>query len=158
MAGPKQPIELVLAKGNKHLTKEEIESRRAKEVQPCTDGITPPTYLTAAQKRTFRKLAEQLMKIKIMGETDVDALARYVTAQSLYEATSKQLNEAMANSDDIFEIDQLSKIQDRYCKQAHTLAGALGLTISSRCKLEVPEPPKREKPNKFERFERKENA
>lgn len=158
MAGAKQPIELLIAKGNKHLTKEEIESRRATEVQPCTDGIAPPAYLTPAQKRTFKKLAEQLVKIRIMGETDVDALARYVTAQSLYEDVTKRLREAMADSDDIFEIDQLSKLQDRYCKQAHTLAGALGLTITSRCKLEVPEPPKRETPNKFERFEKKVNA
>lgn len=98
------------------------------------------------------------MKIRIMGETDVDALARYITAQSLYEDVTKRLREAMADSDDIFEIDQLPKLQDRYCKQAHTLAGALGLTITSRCKLEVPEPPKRETPNKFERFEKKVNA
>lgn len=28
MAGAKQPIELLIAKGNKHLTKEEIESRQ----------------------------------------------------------------------------------------------------------------------------------
>ena len=141
MAGAKQPIELLIAKGNKHLTKEEIESRRATEVQPCTDGIAPPAYLTPAQKRTFKKLAEQLVKIRIMGETDVDALARYITAQSLYEDVTKRLREAMADS-----------------KQAHTLAGALGLTITSRCKLEVPEPPKRETPNKFERFEKKVNA
>lgn len=158
MAGAKQPIELLIAKGNKHLTKEEIESRRATEVQPCTDGITPPAYLTPAQKRTFKKLSEQLVKIRIMGETDVDALARYITAQSLYEDVTNRLREAMADSDDIFEIDQLSKLQDRYCKQAHTLAGALGLTITSRCKLEAPEPPKREVQNKFERFEKKVNV
>ena len=36
MAGQRQPIELVLAKGNKHLTKAEIESRRNSEIGPLS--------------------------------------------------------------------------------------------------------------------------
>ena len=91
MAGQRQPIGLVQANGRKHLTKEEIRRRTAEEVQPCTDGIEAPGYLTATQKKQFNKIAGQLQKIKIMGETDVDALARYITAQSLYEAAVKEL-------------------------------------------------------------------
>lgn len=34
MAGQRQPIELVLAKGSKHLTKKEIEERKSSEVKP----------------------------------------------------------------------------------------------------------------------------
>ena len=93
MAGQRQPIGLVQANGRKHLTKEEIRKRTAEEVQPCTDGIEAPSYLTAAQKKQFDKIAGQLQKIKIMGETDVDALARYITAQSLYEAAVKELRQ-----------------------------------------------------------------
>jgi len=50
MAGQRQPIDLVIAKGKKNLTKAEIEERRSSEVQPCTDDITAPSYLTASQK------------------------------------------------------------------------------------------------------------
>ena len=93
MAGPREPIALVQAKGKKHLTKAEIAERQASEVQPCTDEIVAPSYLTAAQRKQFDKLAGQLQKIKIMGETDVDALARYITAQSFYEQAVKDLRD-----------------------------------------------------------------
>lgn len=152
MAGPRQPINLVLAKGKKHLTKDEIAARLAAEVQPRTDDMAAPGYLTAAQKKRFVKLAGQLQKIKIMGETDVDALARYVTAQTLYELTSKKMRTSMRTMDDPYELDQLSKLQDRYFKQADRAASALGLTISSRCRLVVPVKDAAPKANKFAGF------
>ena len=78
MAGQRQPIELVLAKGSKHLTKKEIEERKSSEVKPITDDISPPPYLsTKKQKEEFNKIANQLMKLEILGETtyiDNDAI------------------------------------------------------------------------------------
>ena len=66
MAKTRQPIDLVIAKGKKNLTKAEIAERRAAEVAPCADDLAPPSYLTAAEKKRFSKLADQLAKIKIM--------------------------------------------------------------------------------------------
>lgn len=165
MGKPREPIELIIQKGNKHLTKAEIEARRAGEVKPCTDDITAPSYLTAAQKKRFNLLAGQLKKINIMGETDVDTLARYVAAQSLYEQLTKELRALLKNPPDKKDEnyydrldiwakaqDNLAKQQDRYFKQAHTCASALGLTISARCKLEVPVKPETPKTNKFAKF------
>ena len=162
MAGARQPIELVLANGKKHLTKNEINERLSSEVKPCTDDIEAPTYLTAAEKKRFDKLAEQLQKIKIMGETDVETLARYVTAQSLYEQAVKDLRKAQKerpkDADALALIqwaellDKLDKRQDRYFKQAQTAASALGLTITSRCKLVVPVKEETPKGNKFAKF------
>lgn len=152
MAGQRQPTNLVLAKGKKHLTKDEIAARLAAEVQPRTDDIAAPAYLTATQKKEFNRLAGQLQKLNIMGETDVDALARYVTAQTLYELTSKKMRTAMRTMDDPYELDQLSKLQDRYFKQADRAASALGLTISSRCRLVVPVKDAAPKANKFAGF------
>lgn len=165
MAGPRQPIELIVANGKKHISKADIEARRELEVQPCTDNIEAPAYLTAAQKKRFDKLAGQLEKIKIMGETDIETLARYVTAQELYEQAVKDLRaarkqkpkEADAGQLAIWAalLDKLDKRIDRYFKQAHTAASALGLTISSRCKLVVPNTGEQDKPqNKFTRFRR----
>lgn len=90
MARPREPIDLIVAKGKKHLSESEVSERRASEVAPCADDLSPPSYLTAKQKAHFKKLAGQLDKIKIMGETDTETLARYVTAQSLYEQAVKE--------------------------------------------------------------------
>lgn len=162
MAGAKQPIELIIARGAKHLTRAEIEERRSSEVQPCTDGISAPSYLTAKQKKEFDKIAAQLQRIGIMGETDCDTLARYIVAQGFYEQAVKDLRQVQkdrpkdappeAIASWAMLLDQLDKRQDRYFKQAHAAASALGLTISSRCKLALPTEAEEPKQNKFAKF------
>lgn len=162
MARPREPIELVIAKGKKNLTKQEIETRRATEIRPSQDDIVAPSFLTAAQKKKFVKLAGQLQKIRIMGETDCEALARYIVAQDLYERAVKDLRSAQkqqpkdADISDMVAwaelLDKLDKRQDRYFKQANATARDLGLTISSRCKLQVPVKDEQPKVNKFAQF------
>lgn len=154
MAGRRQPIELVIAKGNKNLTKAEIEERRDREIKPITDNIIAPAYLTKKQKDEFNKIADQLKKLKIMGETDVDALARYIVANEFYINAVKQLRKSEVKNNP-FAFDKWAKIQERYFKQCRSSANDLGLSISSRCRLVVPEkkdPPKKE--NKFSKFEK----
>lgn len=155
MAGQRQPIELVIAKGNKHLTKAEIEARRNGEIGPLSGDITPPTYLTKKQKAEFNTIAGQLQELKIMGETDVDALARYVVANSLYIDTVKKLRRKEVRDNPLL-YEKWIGIQDKVFRQARVAAGDLGLTISSRCRLIVPEvnkPP--EKTNKFQKFQKR---
>ena len=167
MAGPRKPMLLNLANGGKNWTKDEIQERLSSEVQPVTDGIAAPSFLTAKQKKEFDRIAAQLQKLKIMGETDCDTLGRYIVAQELYAQAVKDLRAIRKlrpkDGDDpvlalenavawAAMLDKLDKRCDRYFKQATTAAAALGLTISSRCKLVVPvkeEPPKR---NKFAQF------
>ena len=162
MAGPRQPVQLIMAKGAKHLTKQEIKERMSAEVQPCTEGIAAPSYLTAKQRKQFDTIADQLVRIGIMGETDCDTLARYITAQGLYEQAVKDLRQIQkdrpkdATPEQLASwallLDTLDKRQDRYFKQAQTAAAALGLTISSRCKLAMPQSAEPPKANKFSRF------
>ena len=154
MAGQRLPIEIVESRGSKHLTKKEIESRRSSEVKPISDGVAPPDYLTANQKKTFSKISEQLKKLKIMGETDVDALARYVLANDFYIHAVRQMRKKEVKNDPI-AFEAWSKVQERYFKQCRSSANDLGLSITSRCKLVVPET-KAEAPkdNKFKRFEK----
>lgn len=154
MAGPRQPIELLKAKGSKHLTKAEIEYRENAEIKPITDDITPPTYLTKKQKDEFNRIATQLKKLKIMGETDVDTLARYITANDFYINAVKQMRTTAVKADP-FLFEKWSKIQDKYFKQCRASANDLGLSISSRCKLVVPEAKDTTpKENKFKKFEK----
>lgn len=171
MARPREPINLLEAKGKSHLTKAEIAERRASEPQLCTDGIKAPTYLTATQKKHFTLLASQLETIKIMGETDVDTLARYVVAETNYRAAVKaqrKLDKDEPKKDDPAYLEPADyyralelwyasqeaadKRQERYYKQASALARDLGLTISSRCKLVVPKSDDEPKVNKFAKF------
>ena len=155
MSGSRQPIELVIAKGAKHLTKAEIEERRASEIKPIIDNITPPSYLTKKQKTEFIKIADQLKKLKIMGETDVDALARYITANDFYINAVKKMQSSEVQDNPMF-FDKWSMIQERYFKQCRSSANDLGLSISSRCKLVVPEiNVEMPKENKFKKFEKR---
>ena len=155
MAGQRQPIELVLAKGNKHLTKAEIKERRKSEVKPLAGDIAPPVYLTKKQKAEFNSIAAKLKDLKIMGETDIDALARYVVANTFYIGAVKKLRSKEVREDpELFE--SWLKIQEKLFRQCRASANDLGLSISSRCKLVVPasdKPP--EKTNKFKKFEKR---
>lgn len=155
MAGQRQPIDLVIAKGNKHLTKAEIEERRKTEIRPLTDDIAPPAYLTKKQKAEFNKISAQLQELKIMSETDVDTLARYIVANTFYINAVKKLRSKEVRDDpELFE--SWLKIQEKMFRQCRSSANDLGLSISSRCKLVVPaadKPP--EKANKFKKFEKR---
>ena len=155
MAGQRLPIELVKARGSKHLTKAEIQEREAREIKPVTDDIIAPTYLTKKQKDEFYKLSGQLEKLKIMGETDVDALARYIIANDFYINAVKQMRKPEVKNDPLM-FEKWVNIQEKYFKQCRASANDLGLTISSRCKLVVPEI-KEEIPNenKFKKFEKR---
>lgn len=154
MAGQRLPIEVVEARGSKHLTKAEIRERRERELKPITDNIIAPTFLTKKQKNEFYKISEQLEKLKIMGETDVDALARYIVANEFYINTVKQLRKPEVKNDPL-AFEQWAKIQERYFKQCRASANDLGLSITSRCKLVVPKTDAdTPKENKFKKFEK----
>lgn len=166
MAGPRKPMLLNLANGGKNWTKEEIKERLDSEVQPVTDGIEAPSSLTAKQKKEFDRIAGQLQKLKVMGETDCDTLGRYVVAQELYIQAVKDLSvvqkQRPKGKDVVVEdlvawasmLEKLDKRVERYFKQATTAASALGLTISSRCKLVVPVKDDEPKVNKFKKFDK----
>ena len=166
MARPRQPIQLIVAKGKKNLTKKEIMDRLATEVAPCTEDLSPPKYLKATEKKRFAKIAEQLDKLGILGETDTETLARYVIAQGQYEKVTRELRTLLNASPKstspsyLEELDlwidrqeRLARLQNRYFTQAQTAASTLGLTISSRCKLIAPKVDDTPKVNKFKKFE-----
>lgn len=155
MAGQRLPLEVVKARGSKHLTKAEIAERESREIKPVADNIIAPAYLTKKQRDEFYKIAEQLKKLKILGETDVDALGRYIVANDFYINAVKQMRKPEVKNDPI-KFGAWAKIQERYFKQCRASANDLGLSISARCKLVVPET-KKETPreNKFKRFEKR---
>lgn len=155
MAGQRLPLAVVQARGSKHLTKAEIKERQEREIKPIADNIVAPDYLTKKQKDEFYKIADQLKKLKILGETDVDALSRYITARDMYVNAVKQMRKTEVKNDP-FLFEKWLNVQDKLFKQCRSSANDLGLSISSRCKLVVPEA-KTETPkeNKFTKFEKR---
>lgn len=154
MAGSRVPLEVLEARGSKHLTKAEKQKRQENEIKPIADNIIAPDYLSKKQKNEFYRISEQLEKLKIMGETDCDTLARYIVAQDFYVSAIKQMRKKEVKNDP-FKFEQWSKIQERYFKQCRATANDLGLSISSRCKLVVPKPnDEKPKENKFKKFEK----
>lgn len=155
MAGQRLPLEVVQARGSKHLTKAEIQERQEREIKPITDNIIAPAFLTKKQTDEFYRIADQLKKLKIMGETDVDALARYIVANEFYVNAVRQMRKKEVREDP-YKFEAWAKIQERYYKQCRSSANDLGLSISSRCKLVVPKT-KEEAPkeNKFKVFEKR---
>lgn len=151
MAGQRQPIELLVASGKKHLTKKEIEQRKLTQIKADSDNIVAPSYLNKFQKVKFKNIADELKEIGIISNLDCDCLARYLIAETLYLKMTEKLNSEEVQ-EDIFELDKIAGLQDKFFKQCRSLASDLGLTISSRCKLVIPK--KEEKPieNKFARF------
>ena len=132
MARPRQPVELLLYKGKKNLTKNEIENRQKSEVKVRCDNVEPPPYLsTKKQKDEFNKLAKELIEVGIFSNLDVDTLARFIIAKEQYIRVSKKLKSF----------------------QPWRQCGAdLGLNISSRCKLVVPKSEEKEEDPRDKRF------
>jgi P27 family predicted phage terminase small subunit len=149
----KQPVDLVLAKGKKHLTKEEIKERKSQELQVDLVNISTPEYLTSSQKREFEILSEKLQHIKIMTELDEETLARYIITNDEYKKIDKRLQRSINSKKfNIEKITEIQKVHDKLLKQVRGLASDLGLTITSRMKIVVPKSEEEPKENKFSKF------
>jgi len=149
MAGPRQPINLIVHNGKKHLTKKEIEERKSKEIQTNSDSIEPPSFLSNDDlKEAFNKYAFELKSIGIISNLDCGVLGRHVVYEHQWEKVTSNL---ITNEVDENYIEMV-KLQERLHKMAYQTANSLGLNISSRCKLAIPkteEKPKTEFEKKF---------
>lgn len=139
MARPREPVDLIKAKGRKHLTKAEYEERKSQEIEvPFTD-VKPPEYLSGEKQiEKFNQYAKMLLSIGIFTELDVDCLARYIMGEHIYLQYTNLLTK-YARSSDLDKLGKIQQLQDKAFRQCQQCARDLGLTISSRCKLVVPQ-------------------
>lgn len=142
MSRQRQPVELILAKGKKHLTKTEIAARKAAEVkaEPAKQ-IRAPDYLPEELKKEFSRLARELVKLELVGKLDADVLARYVMSRESWIAAQARAFSAVHTCEDSKTVGQWARIENIYFNQCQACAAAMGLTISSRCKLVLPKQP-----------------
>ena len=76
----------------------------------------------------------------LVARTDADTIAAYCMARTEWLHATKLVNAALA-SGNLDDANGWGLVQDRFFKQARSCAGDLGLTISARCRLIVPEKP-----------------
>ena len=154
MAGRnKQPLQVILGNGrSKHLTKDDIKNRQKHEekMRGPTENIVAPAYLTAAQKKEFAELAETLVGLEIFSVLDVDSLARYLDSKYQYLQLVKDMRKmkptetvelpngkkvTIANED----YPKLARVKNTLFTECRSAAADLGLTITSRLKLVIPQ-------------------
>lgn len=144
MTKNRKPVALHLLEGNKNgLTKAEISARKKHErsMKAETDKIVPPARLSKKQKEKFEDLSNQLLELNIFDNLDVDTLAMYIETYDNYIRVERSAKR-MTN-------DELDDYFDDYAKRMRTasqlaavcrqLSGDLGLSITSRLKLVIPE-------------------
>lgn len=138
MARPREPIDLIKAKGKTHLSQSEYDERKAAEIEVPFVDVQPPDYLTGEKQiAKFNYYADMLLKLNIFTQLDVDCLARYIMGEQLYlQYTSLLIG--LIRSKDFEQMGKIQGLQDRAFRQCQQCARDLGLTISSRCKLVLP--------------------
>lgn len=143
MPRPRQPTETL----KKHLSQAEKAERRAQEFKlPSAEKATPPKWLgrgfdeqtAKVLKAEFRKLGKQLIDAGLYSDLDADTLAHYVVARHQWELAAAQAEHYLQMSAG-GAADTWGKVQARYFADARKCANELGLTLTSRCKLVVPE-------------------
>lgn len=138
MPGKRQPTDVIVANGRKHLSKTEEAKRRSGEVQvPKPKTVKVPKWLPEPLKADFRRLGKQLLACGLYTDLDADTLGRYLVAQHQY-LTATQMAENALSKRNQEDADSWGRIQERYFKQARNCANDMGLTVTSRCRLVVP--------------------
>ena len=139
MPGKRQPTDVVKANGRKHLSHAEEAERRDREVHvPAPDQAEPPRWLPKKLHAEFREIGEILRLAGLYAELDRDALGQYFLARERWQRADKRASAAIRANDEKLA-KEWTGVQSTYFRQCRQCAEVLGLSISSRCRLIVPE-------------------
>ncbi len=143
MAGgrPKTPSE---DKTGHYTDKQKLRMRQEeKAVRTESDQLRkPPTWLIdRVAKYEWKRLVEELDKIGVIGNLDLNHLAGYCNAYSSYRKATKELKgqelmiEKETPSGKKLVENPLIGIQRKYAEEMRKFAALCGLTVSSRLKV-----------------------
>lgn len=162
MMPAKQPINVLQFTGKSHLTKAEIEKRKAEEaaVKPKSDNIKCPSWLKdKVAKKEFKRIVNELQQIDLITNLDVDLLALYCQAYAQFQKATEEMQDQSLSITkyDKFERpyqveNPLIKIQLKYSEEMRKIASQMGLSISSRLRLILPKPKDDKPKNKYSEF------
>lgn len=139
MPQKKKPVAVLKAEGSRHYTKAELEEREAREVKaPETDTVKVPKYITGSVRKEFNRLAPALVKMGLLSSVDGDVLGQYLIAKQQYVSATEQVTRALQDAD-LDDAKEWSAIQDRFFKQCRRCAQELGLTVTARASIILPQ-------------------
>lgn len=154
MPGPRQPTELVAARGKKHLTRREEDERRDREVHvPPPERVEPPPWLPKKLHAEFMEIGEILRRAGLYTGLDRDALGQYFLARERWQRADRLASRAIRDQDEK-QAREWTGVQGTYFRQCRQCAEALGLSISSRCRLALPPAPDCSAPEEEDEFTR----
>lgn len=154
MPGPRQPTALIKANGRKHLSKAEEAERLSAEPQvKAPDSVIPPKWLAKRFHAEFLEVGNLLLDAGLYTKLDRDVLGQYFVARDGWIKANKKAAAAIRDGNEKLA-QSWTSIQNTYFKQARQCGEAIGLSVTSRCRLVVPESvkPKAEDQNPFEQF------
>lgn len=153
MPGPRQPLKLLEDKGAKHLSKKETAKREAEEVKAePVKQVRAPDFLPTDLRDAFNWYSRQLVRMEIFFPHHRDTLAFYLMARQAWLKATVHAQAAISNGDEK-EARAWVSVQDTYFRQCRNCAGDLGLTITSQCRLVLPQVREPEE-NPFEKLMR----
>ena len=140
MPGARQPTDLIVAKGRKHLSQAEEAERRSSELKvPPAKTAKPPKWLPDDLKKDYRAIGKKLIEAGLLTDLDADTLGRYLVSHAQWLKAAQYAQEYL-EAGATKSADDWGRIQERYFKAARSCAADLGLTVTSRCKLVIPPP------------------
>lgn len=158
MGRNKMTAEAIQAAGRTHVTKNDIEERKSTAPKVIADNIRPPDFITdEEQVKEFYEIAEELVRIGVMGNLDCYTLGMFVCSKTRYSQYETTLQEIMQKNQSanqrlkwLPKLKEFEALKDKNFRECLSCANAMGLTITSRCKLVAPKeaPPE----NKFNKF------
>ena len=139
MPGKRQPTAVVEANGRKHLTAAEKDERLDREVHvPPPDAAVPPKWLPKRLHGEYREIGEILRAAGLYAELDRDVLGQFLVARERWLRSDRLASAAIRARDEKLA-KEWTAVQSSYFRQCRQCAEVMGLSISSRCRLVVPE-------------------
>ena len=140
MPGPRQPTDLVKARGKKHFSQTEEDQRRDQEVhvQP-PDRAEPPRWLGKKFHAEFREIGEILRQAGLYTELDRDVLGQFLVARERWLRADKLASQAIRDKDENLA-QKWASTQNTYFRQVRQCAESMGLSVTARCRIVIPTP------------------
>lgn len=136
--GKKLPADMIELCGVNHMGKAELDARRDQEVHvPPAETVTPPTWLPKKMHEEFCQIGEILQQAGLYSDLDRDVLAQYFLCRERWIRADKEAAKAIRDKDEKLA-KEWTGIQSSYFKQARQCAEAMGLSVTSRCRIVVP--------------------
>ena len=107
---------------------------------PCEppDRAEPPRWLGKKFHAEFREIGEILRQAGLYTELDRDVLGQFLVARERWLRSDRLASAAIRARDEKLA-KEWTAVQSSYFRQCRQCAEVMGLSISSRCRLVVPE-------------------